>query len=120
MFGKAPPLILRVLLSLAIVLLIVGALSVRSCNEARTAKTEATLSRNQTGAAIESGKDAVNTVGNSQANEAATRAAIKEGTDAIDNATGGDSNAAADRAACRMRSYANRPECVALLGPAAQ
>lgn len=110
----------RLVIGLTVLLVIVGMLVVRSCREERAAKTEANLSRNQTGAAIESGKDAANTVGNQQANEAAIDAAVKGGTDAIDNATGGDSNAAADRAACRMRSYRNRPECVALLGPVAR
>lgn len=86
---------------------------------ARSASVEASLVTRQHGAAIESGADAVRTIGNTMWNETMVRATVKEGIDAIDQAPGGDSNDAADRAACRLRSYRHSGKCVALLGPVA-
>jgi predicted transcriptional regulator len=86
---------------------------------ARLAGVETGLVTKQRGAAIGSGSDAVQTIGNSMSNETMVHATVKEGMDAIDQAPGGDSNDAADRAACRLRSYRHSGKCVALLGPVA-
>jgi hypothetical protein len=104
---------------LGIIALIATVVSIRSCGTAQTSATEAKLATGQTEAAIETGADAVNTVGNAAANATEIHQTAKEGTDAIQAAPAGDSNDAADRAVCRMRIYRNSPKCVALLGPAA-
>lgn len=109
----------RLIFVAGLVVLVATVLSIRSCGTAQTAKTEAKLATGQTEAAIESGADAVNTVGNAAANATEIHQTAKEGTDAIQAAPAGDSNDAADRAACRMRIYRHSPKCVALLGPLA-
>lgn len=111
----------RMIIGAAILVVLALSLSVYGCQQwqrARTAATQAKLATGQAGAALESGKDAVETVGNASAREGAITETVKEGTDAIRAAPAGDSNAAAERAACRLRSYRNQPRCVALLGPA--
>lgn len=110
----------RVAIGAVLMALLAGLFMLRSRNTVRTAAAETRLATGQRGAAIESGHDAVQTLGNAQAAEQATHVIVKEGKDAIDQAPGGDSNAAADRAACRMRSYRRSGKCVALLGPAAE
>ena len=110
----------RIAIGMVLIALLFGLLALRSCNVARTARTEAHLATGQRGAAIESGSDAVQTLGNAQAAERATHATVKEGTDAINQAPGGDSNDAADRAACRLRSYRHSGKCIAMLGPVAE
>jgi hypothetical protein len=110
----------RILIVAGIVCLLLAFLWLRSCDQARSAKTQANLSKNQAGAAIESGHDAVETLGNAGAREAEIHTTAKDGTDAIEKAPAGDSNAAAERAACGMRSYRHLPKCIALLGPVAK
>lgn len=97
---------------------ILGALalifSVRSCiDQAGKAK----LAGRQTTAAVESGRDAVQTTGNVAANAAARMNDVERGNDEIEKAPAGDSNDAALRAACRLRSYRDQPRCTQLLGP---
>ena len=112
--------LIRITLGATLIALLVGLIALRSCNTARTAGTETRVAMGQRGAAIESGSDAVQTIGNAQAAEQITHATVKEGTDAINQAPGGGSNDAADRAACRLRSYRHSGKCIALLGPVAQ
>jgi hypothetical protein len=109
----------RIALAAALIALLAGLFALRSCNSARTAGAEARLAAGQQGAAIASGHDAVQTLGNAQMAEEAIHTTVKEGTDAINQAPGGNSNDAADRAACRLRSYRHSGKCVALLGPVA-
>ena len=105
----------------AIVLAVLaGLLVLKSCNDARTAGTQTKLATGQKDAAIDSGHDAVETLGNATANETAIHGTVKDGTDEIQKAPAGDSNAAAERATCRLRSYRRTSKCVALLGPAPQ
>lgn len=110
----------RILLIAGGALLIVGLLWLRSCEDARSAKTQADLAKGQTGAALQSGHDAIETLGNAGAREDAISNTVETGTDAIHKAPGGDSNAAADRATCQLRSYRHHPKCIALLGPVAE
>ena len=110
---------MKLLAALACVALVLALITMRSCSATNTAKTETRLATGQAGAAIESGTDAVQTIGNAQTNETDIHANVKEGTDAIQSAPAGNSNDAADRAACRLRSYRNSSKCVALLGPVA-
>jgi hypothetical protein len=109
----------RIALAAILIALLAGLFALRSCNSARTASVEARLATGQQGAAIASGRDAVQTLGNAQAAEQTIHTTVKEGTDAINQAPGGNSNDAADRAACRLRSYRHSGKCVALLGPVA-
>ncbi|WEJ98348.1 MAG: hypothetical protein P0Y59_15500 [Candidatus Sphingomonas phytovorans] len=110
----------RIALATILIALLAGLLALRSCGTARKAATEARLAAGQRGAAIESGHDAVQTLGNAQAAERSIHETVKEGRDAINQAPGGDSNDAADRAACRLRSYRHSGKCIALLGPVAE
>lgn len=111
--------ILPVLL-IAAALVIVVLLGFNQWQRLHTSKTETRLATGQAGAALQSGADAVETIGNAHAAEIQTHAIVKDGQDAINAAPAGDSNDAADRAACRMRSYRNQPRCIALLGPVAK
>ncbi|MGY4397322.1 hypothetical protein ACVWZA_002516 [Sphingomonas sp. UYAg733] len=105
--------------AVALLLALVGALfALRSCGTARTARTAERLAVGQRGAALDSGADAVRTIGNAHAAETEIHNIVKDGTDAITAAPAGNSNDAADRATCRLRSYRHSDECVALLGPA--
>lgn len=110
----------RILICVGIAFLLLAFLWLRSCEQARSAKTQADLAKGQAGAAVQSGHDAVETLGNAAAREAEIRDTVKDGTDAIEKAPAGDSNDAADRAACQLRSYRHQPRCIALLGPAPQ
>jgi hypothetical protein len=106
--------------AVAAVALIAGLLGLRSCKSAQTARTEAKLVKGQAGAALQSGSDAVETIGNASAREIEIHTTVQEGQNAINIAPAGDSNNAAARAACRLRSYRHKPQCVALLGPATE
>ena len=108
------------LLILVAVLVAAGWFALSQWQHAHTAKAETSLAQQQGTAAIQSGADAVSTVGNEQARETDIHSTVKEATDAIAQAPAGNSNDAADRAACELRSYRHQPRCVALLGPVAQ
>jgi hypothetical protein len=75
------------ILGAIVVAIVAGLLVLKSCSDARTARTEAKISKGQTGAAIESGKEAVNIIGNRQATEQEGATNVQEARDAIDNAT---------------------------------
>lgn len=110
------------------IIIIVGAamallaliMAVRSCNSARDAGAAAKVERGRGEAAIESGRDAVETIGNAAARETQIHDSVKDGTDAINDAPAGDSNDVADRAACRLRAYHDHRRCRALLEPGAK
>ncbi len=86
-------------------------------------RTEANLGRNQADAALESGKDAVGTVGTVGENASESDKITQENRDAIKSAPG--ANASVDpvlrdtglASLCRRRSYSQRPECVQFLTP---
>ena len=100
------------------VVLLLGFLWLRSCDEARSAKTQAKLSTGQAGAAIQSGGDAANTIGNRMEADAASDLTTRENADAIRNAEGaGAPVAAAVRDAglaglCRRAAYSRDARCV--------
>jgi hypothetical protein len=77
----------RILIVAGIVCLLLAFLWLRSCDQARSAKTTATLAKGQTGAAVESGHDAVETLGNTNAREAEGQKAVEETRREIDNAS---------------------------------
>lgn len=108
----------RVLIGLALAALLAGFLWLQSCQTARTAKTEAKLSQNQTEAALASGKDAVETVGETAAGASATDAITRENDRAIRNAPGAAApvdpaaHAAGIASLCRRAANRGKPECL--------
>jgi type VI protein secretion system component VasK len=112
-----PPIVernlVRILVALVFVLLIAGFVTLRSCQAERTAKTETRLSKGQADAAVKSGSDAVETVGNRMAADRRGDQTVQETKDAINNASDAVGVDAAGRAGlCRLAGYSRRPECV--------
>lgn len=112
------PTIAKVIVWGAIAVLLAAVLSVAKCRYDSTAKTEIKLSKGQAGAAIASGSDAVQTVGNQAASETASDQVTRENADAIRKAKGADAPvSAAVRDAgiaslCRRAAYKRDPRCV--------
>lgn len=78
-----------------------------------TANTRVKLERNQAGAAIQSGKDAIGTLGNRQVEDAQGTETVTETQHEIDNATdAGGVTDAGRNGLCDLRGYRSRPECV--------
>ena len=81
-------------------------------------RAKARLGANQTGAAIESGKDAVQTVGAAGERDASIDRTTTENNDAIQKADGADAPVAAGvrdagiDGLCRRASYINDPRCL--------
>ncbi len=106
---------------LLLALIVIAFLALDSCQSARIAKTEARLGRNQTGAAIASGADAVGTIGAQLAAEGAIDATTKENTDAIRSAPGADApvpaavDAVARERLCRRMAYRDSFACKELV-----
>lgn len=113
----------RVLMGMGAILLLLGFLWLRSCQEARTAGTVAKVAKGQAGAAIQSGADAANTIGNRMAADAATDQLTRENEDAIRNAEGAAAPVAAPArdaglaSLCRRAAYRGKPECVQHAAP---
>lgn len=84
---KFGPTLGKIIFWAALILILLAVLAVAKCASDQGLKTEIRLGKNQTGAAVESGKDAVGTLGNRQAAEDAAAANVQEARDAIDNAT---------------------------------
>jgi hypothetical protein len=76
-------------------------------------KTEAKLGKNQTNAAITSGHDAVETIGNRQDADAAGQRTVEETKDDIKNQTdAGGVTDAGRRGLCGLASHRSNPECL--------
>lgn len=84
----------------------------------KSAKVERDLNRNQAGAALESGKDAVGAVGSAGERAAAGDQLTQENRNAIQNAPGADAPVdpgvrdAGLRSLCKRAAYRERPECL--------
>lgn len=109
--------------ALILATLIAGGFAIYTAwQKAHTAKTEANLSKNQTGAATASGQDAVNTLGNRADAEAETDRVSRENTDSITKAKGADAkvaqpvNDAGVKALCRRAAYKDTLRCKAFAG----
>lgn len=108
----------RVLMGLVAALLIVGLLWLRSCQQERSAKAQATLAKSQASAATASGSDAANTVGNRMAADAETDTLTRSNADEIHKADGADApvaggvSAAGRASLCRRAAYQHDPKCV--------
>lgn len=85
------------------------------------AKVEARLNKNQAAAAVESGKDAVETVGKAAEREAAGDALSRDNERTIRDAEGADTkvappaNDAGLAALCRRAAYRDSPACLGRL-----
>ncbi len=96
-----------------IVVLAMTAALLTMCSSTRGAKTEARLARSQAGAAVQSGADAVATVGQRAAEDAASGRVVEETKDEINEATDAAGVTDAGRnGLCRLDGYKRRPECV--------
>lgn len=116
--AKFGPTAAKVIFWVAVALLAIALLGTAKCAYDQRAKTEVKLAKGQAGAAVASGSDAVETLGNQQAAEVAADAITKENGDAIRNAQGADApvNPAVRDAGfaslCRRAAYHSNPKCV--------
>lgn len=84
----------------------------------RTARTEARLAAGQAGAALASGQDAANTIGNRMDADASTDTVTRENDNAIRNAAGASAPVdpalrnVALRGLCRRAAYRHDPKCL--------
>ena len=84
----------------------------------RTAKVETRLATGQAGAALASGRDAANTIGNRMEADASTDTVTRENDHAIRTAPGADASVdpalrdAALRGLCRRAAYRHDPKCL--------
>lgn len=85
--------------------------AMNSCNSSKTAKKQADVSKGAEQATFGSSEEALNTVGNVATKDAETDAIVAEGQASIRAAVEGQKGAAAKRAACRLKAYANTPQC---------
>jgi hypothetical protein len=112
------PQAIRVIVGPAIALMIAGFFALQSCQTASTAKTESRLSKGQTGAAIASGADAVETVGDVGARAAESDRLTKENSDAIRSAPGAAVavdpalDALARKRLCQRPAYRGSEQCL--------
>ncbi|MEG3152984.1 hypothetical protein U1769_24085 [Sphingomonas sp. ZT3P38] len=108
----------RLLMIGAAICLVMTVVTLKSCGEARTAKTTTKLATGQAGASLASGADAVDTTGAVQGNEIAADAITQENDDAIHNAEGAGAPVAAPvrnaglASLCRRAAYRGDPKCV--------
>jgi hypothetical protein len=113
----------RVTTALAIVALLVGLLALDRCQAARTAHTEARLATGQADAAVQSGADAVNAVGNRMSADVAIDTITQENRDAITKADGARAPVAPParnaglRSLCGRAAYRRDPKCVQYTDP---
>lgn len=94
-----------------IVLVVAISLALSQCSAKKTAGKEAEVAKGQSGAAVDSGAEAMNTVSNVAATDAATDALVGMGQAEIAAATQGTKGKAAKRAACRLKAYRDTPQC---------
>jgi type II secretory pathway component PulM len=112
------PLGIRLLVGAVLLLLVAGFLTLQSCQTARTAKTERRLAENQTEAALESGADAVGTVGAVGATEVQIDLITRENERVIRTAPGADApvdpavHAAGTASLCRRAAYRGSEQCL--------
>lgn len=116
-----PPIIernaVRIMVAIVFVALILGFMTLRSCQAERTAKTQAKVSTGQAGAALQSGQDATNTVGNRMDADTAEDQQTRTNGDEIRKADGASAPVAAPvrdaglTALCRRAAYRDNPRC---------
>lgn len=122
-----PPIIernaVRILVAIVFVLLIAGFMTLRSCQAERGAKTQAKVSTGQAGAALQSGQDAANTVGNRMDADAGEDQLTRTNGDEIRKADGASAPVASPvrdaglRSLCKRAAYRGNPKCVQFADP---
>lgn len=107
-----------IFLCLIVAVSLICLFGVSQCQRAQNASTAAKVAKGQAGAAIESGGDAADTVGNRMTADAETDAITQENRDAIHNAEGARApvapavrNAGLD-SLCRRAAYSHDPRCL--------
>jgi Flp pilus assembly protein TadB len=116
---------IRLVIAAAVALiLLLGFLQVRSCQQARQQAAQSRVDKAQTGAVVESAKDAIATQGRQQRDFEASEDLTKQNTKEITNAKGADIQIAPDVSAaglaslCRRAAYRDHPRCrVQPVGP---
>ncbi|RSY83103.1 hypothetical protein DAH66_12605 [Sphingomonas koreensis] len=110
----------RAIILLALIAMLAGAIvfGLSQCQRAQTAKTTANVAKGQAGAAIESGSDAVDAIGNRAEQDAAADRLTRENEDAIRKAEGASAPVAAPvrdaglDSLCRRAAYSRDPRCL--------
>lgn len=98
---------------LGAVVLGLAAFALSQWRSAHTAKTEARLERGLGDAKIESGHDAVETIGNRQAADAAGQEIVRETKDDVaKQVDAGGATDAGRRGLCRLTGNRGKPECL--------
>lgn len=109
---------LVVVLAAAVLLVLTSVLVYRHWVSQKSVETKLEISKGQTGAALESGRDAVDTVGNQMASERSVDQVTRENEDEIRSAEGADAPVAAPvrdaglAGLCRRAAYSHDPRCV--------
>lgn len=107
----------RALAVLAVLVLVLGVLQVRSCQHDRRQAAESRLKDGQAGAAIESGRDAIATQGAAAKRETAAEELTRTNSEEIHNAEGANVQippavtAAGLRSLCRRAAYSSSERC---------
>ncbi len=118
LFTSALPFLMRHWAKIGLAVALGLLLALARCQGARTAGAEARLSKETAASAIESGQDAVNTVGAVSASEAATDATGRKNDADIRKAAGagqvvpGAVDAAGRASLCRRHAYRSDPRCL--------
>lgn len=94
-----------------VAIIVAVSLTLRTCQQNRSLKTQTRVTTGQVGAATSSGSVAVNTVGGVMTNDAGTDAAVAQGQGAIHAAAEGQKGKVSQKVACGFKSAADRPEC---------
>ena len=108
----------RILAIVAVVALVAVIVALNSCQRTQAAKTETRLATGQTGAALDSGRDAVGTLGNASAREDTITETGKANEHAIRETPGADValdpalNRVGARGLCRYAANRRKPQCV--------
>lgn len=116
MFGLST-LMTRIAFGVIAIVLLMGFLQVRSCQQARQRAAESRLEREQGTAAVESGKDALATQGAAYERERAIDQQAQQSIEEIHDARGANSavdpavNNAGRRGLCAIAAFRNDPKC---------
>lgn len=116
MFGLSK-LVSRILIGAVVVILLLGFLQVRSCQQARQKAAQSKVDRGQAGALRSSATDAIETVSNIAEAASESEALGRRNAEEIGNAQGADDRVnpavrdAGVRAICRRASSRNDPRC---------
>lgn len=118
LIGKLGPQAARILTGAAAIVLIVLLLALGKCVYDQKAKTEVRLAKGQSEAAIQSGHDAVEVLGNRLTADAETQTVVKDTEHEIQQATDPGAVTAAGRSGlCQLPGYKSRDECLQHSGP---